>query len=118
MVAGEGHISLEGRNLRYYSGENNHQLDYVAKDAVYVWLMRRLERVQWTRGTGGEVRGNNEYNEDEWGHQQGAYLSQTWGPLGRDALVQDYVSRGFTVSRAKEILKGAEKARGSYRSGY
>lgn len=110
-VGGEGFIALEGRTLEYYSGENNHQLEYVAKDPVYQWMTSFLSRVKWTRGTGGETRGNNEYNEDEWGHRAGAYLVDTWGPLGDNARIENYMRNGFSVTQARQMVKAAKSRR-------
>ena len=69
-VAGEGHIAFDGRKVHYWSGDNNHQVDNARKDPVGRAFFAALGRVQWTRGTGGTLTGNDEYNTE--GHDEGS----------------------------------------------
>jgi hypothetical protein len=44
--------------------ENNHSVDRARSTAMGKEFFNRLSRVVWTRGTGGEIVGNDEYNQD------------------------------------------------------
>ncbi len=75
----------ETRTLRWSVSENNH-----ARDSAHEhWYTRRLfgelGRVVWTRGTGGKIVGNDEYNRDT-GHEGGGgnYVTRSFGPLGKE----------------------------------
>jgi len=69
------------REVHYFSGENNHQVEYARHDPVGQLFFRLLKEVRWTRGTGGRFVGNDEYNQQETGEGQGSnYCTANYGP--------------------------------------
>lgn len=58
---GEGAIVIDGRTLRWQIGENNHACDKAYSHPVMKALMKALDAVKWTRGTGGRSWGSDEY---------------------------------------------------------
>lgn len=52
------------REVRYHSGENNRQVERAREHEVGKLFFGLLENVNWTRGTGGQLNGNDEYNQD------------------------------------------------------
>jgi len=82
---GDAHISLNNENniVVWHVSENNH-----ACERAHDWwfakeLFKALGRVKWTRNSGGQIVGNDEYNQEscEFG-MGGNYLVQGFGPWG------------------------------------
>jgi hypothetical protein len=63
----DGTISLDGRVLTWEVHENNHSVERARRHPLAVTLFRILGRIDWTRGSGGIIVGNNEYNRDDRG---------------------------------------------------
>src|SRR5699024_4788702 len=59
----EASISIEGRTLTWDVPENNHSTDRAERSLLHGVLFGALDRIKWTRGSGGTIWGNNEYNE-------------------------------------------------------
>lgn len=87
MGHSEASISIEGRTLTWDVPENNHSTDEAERSVLYGVLFGALDRIEWTRGSGGTIWGNNEYNES--GNS----------PHGRGP---DYVVREYRYLSAKE----------------
>lgn len=63
--------------------ENNHAVEAARATVLGRTLFAALGKVKWTRGTGGSVYGNDEYNADAGRHHEGAggsYTSESYGP--------------------------------------
>lgn len=76
-------ISLDGRTVRYSVGENNHSVDHARDSLLGTAFFQFLDNVTWTRGTGGELVGNDEYNQDTtYAGGGGNYVTARFGPLG------------------------------------
>lgn len=73
----------ESRSLSWYVDENNHSR-YRAHEHWYTKrLFHELNQVTWTRGTGGKIIGNDEYNRDaDYEGGGGNYVTHSFGPLG------------------------------------
>jgi hypothetical protein len=52
------------RALTYCSGENNRAVEHGRDNPVVDLMFQKLRAIAWTRGTGGEFVGNDEYNQD------------------------------------------------------
>ncbi|MAF10687.1 hypothetical protein CMK11_09565 [Candidatus Poribacteria bacterium] len=64
--------------------ENNHAVERARKHPVGKALFSRLKRVKWTRGSGGIIVGNDEYNCDSRDSGGGGnYISGSYGPIGQ-----------------------------------
>jgi hypothetical protein len=60
--------------------ENNHAVENAHNHPTGKEFFRRLNRVEWTRGTGGEIVGNDEYNTDSREAGRGAnYVTSRYG---------------------------------------
>lgn len=68
--------------VRWAAAPNNGAVDAARPSTLRNTLFRHLDQVRWTRGTGGVVTGNHEYNEDENGQARNDYTVAAFGPLG------------------------------------
>lgn len=69
-----------GRTVVWNVPENNHACDTARDHPVARALFAALRRVQWTRGSGGEIVGNDEYNRDsDYAGGGGNYVVETFG---------------------------------------
>jgi len=76
-------IDPSTRTLSWYVSENNHACDRAHKHPLGDLFWRALATVEWTRGTGGVLVGNNEYNRDDYSDGGGAnYVKTRLGPIG------------------------------------
>lgn len=61
--------------------ENNHAVERAREHHIAKSFFFALNRIEWTRGSGGELVGNNEYNrEDEYAGGGANYTTATYGP--------------------------------------
>lgn len=74
------------RTVRWSVPENNHASDYARKDPVAQLMFRLLAKVRWTRGSGGQIIGNDEINRDSYNAGGGSnYVVKEYGPKSRRA---------------------------------
>lgn len=86
FCSGEVRIRFDGRVLHYDVPENNRARDRADEDPLVRLLFTRMDRVRWTRGTGGHTVGNDEYNRESTSIGGGRnYLLRGYGPLGEQA---------------------------------
>jgi len=75
------------REVSYNSGNNNHQVERAREHKVGKLFFRLLETVKWTRGTGGKLIGNDEYNQETDGEGGGGnYVTATYPRKGSKNL--------------------------------
>lgn len=103
-----GECRIEGRTLYYTVYEERHSIEPTHNHPLGKALFHFLDNLDWTRGTGGLLVGNNEYAQENGRGQIGSggdYMTAWWGPLGnRQAkesrqLVQDYNPKTCRSSR-------------------
>lgn len=83
FLAEDGMIIFKGNNVTWDVGENNHAVDRARDSVLGGVFFNELDRVQWTRGTGGKIVGNDEYNkESDYVGGGGNYETGGYGPLG------------------------------------
>jgi len=73
------------RTVHWKVEENNHAVEQAREHPVPRALFDRLARVRWTRDSGGQIWGNNEYNEDagqDYPGGGGSMVNDRFGPLG------------------------------------
>lgn len=77
----EPSFSVNGRVVTWEVPDNNHACDYGRDHPLAKKLFELLARVKWTRGSGGKIIGNNEYNRDDDNEGGGGnYVVQEFGP--------------------------------------
>lgn len=86
LTIGEASVSFDNdaRSVSWDVYENNHSVERARGHWYAKALFRALSRIEWTRGTGGKIIGNDEYNKDsdcEGGG--GNYVTSSFGPLGK-----------------------------------
>lgn len=82
---GEASISLDDKThtVSWRVQENNHACDCARSLPMARTLFSMLSRVEWTRGSGGKIVGNDEYNSDSEYEGGGSnYVTAAYGPLG------------------------------------
>jgi hypothetical protein len=78
------------RTITWEVSENNHAKEHAHAHPLAKTLFNLLHKVEWTRGTGGTIVGNDEYNRDDsYAGGGGNYITMSFGPLGKDAR-RDY----------------------------
>lgn len=86
------------RTVHYSVSENNHACEEARRHPVVLSLFKNLQRVHhWTKGSGGEIVGNDEYNRDNRGFDGGAnYITGSFGPDKRGRNFNGmYFTKGF-----------------------
>lgn len=69
------------RTVTWSVSENNHAVERAREGFLGRTLFAMLSKVQWTRGSGGEIAGNDEYSRDARGSGQGCnYVTARYGP--------------------------------------
>jgi hypothetical protein len=75
----------ENRIVCWYVPENNHAVEDAHAEGLAQKFFSLLSTINWTRGTGGAIWGNNEYNEGDHGYGRGAdSISFHFGPAGKE----------------------------------
>lgn len=79
----DGLISFDGRQVTWSVAENNHAVERAHSHPVAAAFFATLNKLTWTRATGGVIVGNDEYNRDaDYEGGGGNYVTARFGPLG------------------------------------
>jgi len=80
---GEGSVSFdkECKTVSYDVWENNRSVERARESKVGQLFFRTMSRIEWTRGSGGTLYGNDEYNKHEsyGGSGGGNYVTEQFG---------------------------------------
>lgn len=98
-----GDLTFTDRTLVWDVDYNNHAVENAHEGPTGKVLFPYLDRITWTRGTGGYATGNDEYHQDDDSLGGGGnYLTFHYGPLGHAARASEmgislaeYRKRGF-----------------------
>lgn len=102
--ADEGYIVFndKAKTVHWDVGENNHARDRAHDHPVGKALFNALNKITWTRGSGGKIIGNDEYNRDSDYEGGGAnYVTHSFGPPEKPKkyydvkVAQDRILRGY-----------------------
>lgn len=94
----------DASTVTYSSGENNHQVERARGTVLVGALLDGLDRVKWTRDTGGVFVGNDEYNEDDREYGGGAnYHTDAFGPVG--SMLAPGVCRPYTMASGLRVTR-------------
>jgi hypothetical protein len=69
------------KTARWEVYENNHAVEHARATALGIAFFKAMEKITWTRDSGGKIIGNDEYNRDsgrEYEGGGGSYLKQTF----------------------------------------
>ena len=77
----------EARSVVWSVEENNHAREHSRAHPIAKHFFAQLARINWVRGTGGVIIGNDEYNRDA-DHEGGGgnYVTSRYGPLGSERM--------------------------------
>ena len=76
-------FNRERHSVSWGTSDNNHAVERARDTAAAAAFFRALDTVKWTRGTGGVLTGNDEYNQDSREDGRGAnYTTVGYGPIG------------------------------------
>jgi hypothetical protein len=96
-------IKIDGTKLYYSSGEDNRAVQKAREHPVVAAMFRALDRVAWTRATGGTLNGNDENNQESRERGAGAnYITADYGPLGEAARAWHI---GMSVEKYRAMMK-------------
>jgi hypothetical protein len=89
--------------VHWHVSENNHAVEAAHRAAITGDFFAALDKVRWTRGTGGHFYGNDEYSSDrENGAGAGAnYITNGYGPLG--AIEAPYNTGGYRMADGTKV---------------
>ena len=82
VAGGEAHIgfNVKSHTVVWSVSENNHAVDDARGSKEGRMFFQMLNCVNWTRGSGGVIIGNNEYNRDDYNEGGGGnYVTATYG---------------------------------------
>ncbi len=82
----EARISFNGRKVTWAVEENNHACENAREHPLAGTFFTNLAKIKWTRGSGGVIVGNNEYNRDDHGQGGGGNYVVTRFGSARSAL--------------------------------
>ena len=94
--AGDGHLSVdhEKHSLTWTVSENNRAVEHARSSYMGQVLFGLLAKVEWTRGSGGDFAGNDEYSRDNRESGGGAnYVTQSFRMKTKDELAAAARSR-------------------------
>lgn len=76
-------FNREESTVTWSVGGNNHAVDFARGGALAHKFFETMNTVKWTRGTGGIIHGNDEYNDGPHGEGRGSdYATSGFGPIG------------------------------------
>lgn len=80
------HLSNKNRTLTWHVDENNHACERAREHPMGIVVFACLNRVNFTRGSGGTIVGNDEYSRDDASVGGGGnYITSAYGPKGKEA---------------------------------
>ena len=81
LMLGGASITLRKPYVAWHVPEQNHGVEEARRHPLAVRFFNLLATVKWTRGSGGKLVGNDEYNTDRDGAGEGAnYVTATYPP--------------------------------------
>lgn len=84
---GSFHFDAAKRTVTWCVSEGNHACERARESHMGRFFFSYLKKVVWTRGTGGVIVGNDEYNRDDREYGGGAnYTKDHFGPRGAAEL--------------------------------
>ena len=82
-VGYEGQVTLDSRDrtVTWEVSENNRACESARGHPLGVAFFGLLGRIVWSDGSGGQIRGNDDCNQEE---GVGDYVTGTYGPLAKE----------------------------------
>lgn len=104
---GDAHILFDNktRSVSWVVYENNHAVENARAHPLGIAFFRALDKMKWTRGTGGEIIGNDEYNrESRDAGGGGNYITAIYGTNTDKGLPNLQLLRSLEYSRIRIYL--------------
>lgn len=109
-------LNPKNRTLVWNVSQNNHAVDRARGHKLGGLLFSILSKVNWTRGTGGVITGNDEYNRDNKSLGGGRnLLKESFGPRGEQAREDEYASLGLRRPSRSVTKSRASVSRPSFK---
>jgi hypothetical protein len=107
LIEYHGAIQLDNatKTVKWNIEEGNRAVEDTRNAPMGKWFINAMEKMVWSRGTGGYFTGNDEYNQES-ANAGGAanYLCDTFGPLGKQADIERHHRNGFSMAQAKAMV--------------
>jgi hypothetical protein len=89
-------LNDDTHSLTWHVMENNHACDRAHEHPIANVMFRMLNNVQWVRGSGGQIVGNDEYNQDnDCAGGGGNYVKQTFSPKSKKIVETYYRTKSY-----------------------
>lgn len=117
LFCGEASISFQDRTVTWHVEENNRAVERAHDDKLAQVFFASLDKVKWTRGTGGVILYDDEYRKDDYA---GPSISSSFGPKGIEEEVWQMCGgdRRLFKKLVKQTTERREQERKLRQSGY
>jgi hypothetical protein len=104
-------ISFKGNVITWDVQSGNHKVERAHETPLAGIFFAALNKIMWTRSSGGFATGNDEYNKEDTSSGGGSnYITFAYGPKGESAkLESDARNMGMTVAAYKKMKAKAPK---------
>jgi hypothetical protein len=104
--SGSATITFNGNKVTWEVYEDNRAVDKAHGMPMAKVFFGELEKVKWTRGTGGTLAGNDEYARDTTEYRGGAnYMTQRFGPSGEERRIWELMETGMSRKKAADLVR-------------
>lgn len=94
-------FDTKARKVSWLVSENNHAVERARSCWLATEFFNLLKSVKWSRGTGGVIVGNDEYNRDsDSAGDGGNYITSSYGPIGEQEREALYAPLTRSIRRA------------------
>jgi hypothetical protein len=103
---GEAEITFEGRKVNWDVPENNRAVEHAHNGEIAQLFFRHLDRIQWTRGTGGVGVYHSEYDQNDSPYGYANSVTFAYGPEGEKVEAH---RMGMSVAKYRSTIVPARR---------